>query len=925
MNKKLFGTLLLGSLLMGGTFVSCKDYDDDIDNLQKQIESHATAISQLQSAVASLSYVTNVAKNGDGIDVTFSNGTTTTIKTIKGENGQDGKDGSVVTIGENGNWAIDGEDTGVSAKGEAGKSPVIGEDGCWAVYNAETKEYESTGVLAAAAGTVAESSDGLAYEITLKNADGENVVVKVPAVAVITNVTAYSFNDESFDNGNLKDHAWVSKITSVKTFDVYYGIVAADVAFNGKTYKKGATISGLGSTICAETSPLQVDATAYQWELSDSKSGSIVEIANVQEFKTVNALTTRGATANPGFYKFSIKLKDGIGNKEIVGDSIKYTDWDGNATSSAKVYALKTKDYQGNIISSDYCYKIAPAKVKDITIYAIATTAVVNKAYDMFNNALYGIYTKVNHYDGTEKGGGSSAAYLIADCTFEFPQDQTAKKEALGASINGNTITAAKPGTITVKAKYLTIEGKKGETTFQVTFETAATTSSISDFNWSVQANNPNTTADETVVSNVVTGLDKYLSSANYVTVVSETVSNGVKEQKLDLTNESDISFKYNPALQDNPDPTGIDAALYKITDQNGYVSYEMRLKFDPSTVRPNPVVGTLKFNRMNDNYPEMTVSFKVNVTDAQRFDFKPKAAYFNGTEAIAYGIADGTNITSNIFDFFDIAGDDVKNIVIKEIVPQYTDVNGNAHDVAPWTGAKKDSEGNYTIGSVGSTAKTAGKFTVEKWNVNGTYSDPNGTYVVDPNKGNYGAYSDASRKFVIYYYPNGNTSVKAISYEFGVTIKSIIAEGTMKYVKPTITKDDGGNITNVTYADGETVEVVGADAPTIDLIKNFTCKDANNAEFHLVDGTDNWGSTVTTYPNKTATTLQNNYKTVLGTEVEDALKPYVTATVADGKIKFERVDNTVVIVNPVSGKVALTVTDNWGRTTKVEVPVTVK
>ena len=38
MNKKLFGTLLLGSLLLGGTFVSCKDYDDDIDNLQSQVD-----------------------------------------------------------------------------------------------------------------------------------------------------------------------------------------------------------------------------------------------------------------------------------------------------------------------------------------------------------------------------------------------------------------------------------------------------------------------------------------------------------------------------------------------------------------------------------------------------------------------------------------------------------------------------------------------------------------------------------------------------------------------------------------------------------------------------------------------------------------------------------------------------------------------
>ena len=39
MNKKFYGTLLLGTLLLGSTIVSCKDYDDDIDNLQSQVHS----------------------------------------------------------------------------------------------------------------------------------------------------------------------------------------------------------------------------------------------------------------------------------------------------------------------------------------------------------------------------------------------------------------------------------------------------------------------------------------------------------------------------------------------------------------------------------------------------------------------------------------------------------------------------------------------------------------------------------------------------------------------------------------------------------------------------------------------------------------------------------------------------------------------
>lgn len=58
MNKKLFGTLLMGSLLMGGTFVSCQDYDDDIKDLQAQID----GLKPLSQTVSSLESALNGVK-----------------------------------------------------------------------------------------------------------------------------------------------------------------------------------------------------------------------------------------------------------------------------------------------------------------------------------------------------------------------------------------------------------------------------------------------------------------------------------------------------------------------------------------------------------------------------------------------------------------------------------------------------------------------------------------------------------------------------------------------------------------------------------------------------------------------------------------------------------------------------------------------
>ncbi len=59
MNKKFLSAILFGALMVSstGTFVSCKDYDDDIDNLQRQIDKLATKedmeakLAQMQAAI----------------------------------------------------------------------------------------------------------------------------------------------------------------------------------------------------------------------------------------------------------------------------------------------------------------------------------------------------------------------------------------------------------------------------------------------------------------------------------------------------------------------------------------------------------------------------------------------------------------------------------------------------------------------------------------------------------------------------------------------------------------------------------------------------------------------------------------------------------------------------------------------------------
>ena len=69
MRKKYLSALLFGALFVAstGTFTSCKDYDDDINNLQTQIDDVKAAVAELQSKVDGGKSVTNIVKEGDGI------------------------------------------------------------------------------------------------------------------------------------------------------------------------------------------------------------------------------------------------------------------------------------------------------------------------------------------------------------------------------------------------------------------------------------------------------------------------------------------------------------------------------------------------------------------------------------------------------------------------------------------------------------------------------------------------------------------------------------------------------------------------------------------------------------------------------------------------------------------------------------------
>ena len=207
MNKKFLSAILFGALMVTstGTFVSCKDYDDDIENLQGQISANASAIAELKSLIQNGDYVTNVAVSGQNLVVTFKNAGPQNLALPE----CDDEVGSYVKV-EGGVLYIDGKATDIKVAEDAPvsefKPAVAIVDGEWAVLNAEG-EYDSTGILATS--TTAVQNADKSWTLTIKDAEGNAQEVKIPSAAsMITSIEVAPnvHNDDFLRDDNDPDY-----------------------------------------------------------------------------------------------------------------------------------------------------------------------------------------------------------------------------------------------------------------------------------------------------------------------------------------------------------------------------------------------------------------------------------------------------------------------------------------------------------------------------------------------------------------------------------------------------------------------------------------------------------------------------------------------------------------------------------------------
>lgn len=301
-----------------GTFVSCKDYDDDIDQINNKLSGVEATIADLQKKIGDGAYVKSITQAADGFTVTMSDGSSTTITGIKGDAGQDGKDGAEWTIVD-GYWACNGEKTDVKAVGTDGKDgqkEVEKRADGWYLWNGT--DYEKVTVDAPATAGVPY------YQIDPKD---ENYAIMYIYDATGKNEQAIRLPlNEGLVQLYVRNY--------ISALDINFAKAKSDIKWDGKKAapKKGEYI------ITQSFDSLMVQVNPTNYDLASIKELSLMTSQNVKvpvtlsapvAFKGILSEATSRAVSEGGLYKIAVTPD------AITEENVKLY---GNTNSYAKPY-----------------------------------------------------------------------------------------------------------------------------------------------------------------------------------------------------------------------------------------------------------------------------------------------------------------------------------------------------------------------------------------------------------------------------------------------------------------------------------------------------------------------------------------------------------------------------------------------------------
>ena len=402
MNKKFLSAILFGALMVTstGTFVSCKDYDDDIDEINGKIDKIETTLSELESKIGDkgVSSVTFDEKTGVLTVVDGTGSHTYTIKTTAPS-----VEKTVVTV--------DGKDLKVDGK-------VIGQLG----DTVEVKDNElyvngkATGIKVGKYAILENDADGM-YTITLPDANGEMKTIKLPkATSGMMNVTANeaTFTAKSIASSAPDGIAW-GKADKAITWKGAKGNIAKGQLLLGRYTEGEVTVVPSSYNLGAQTlklvasdgsaAPVTVTATANNDLIYDkgdraaSANGNWTVAITMDETVTADNIATAFATEVESQAK-NVKYALSVNGDLVTGyEFVIDTDEDPEATALAA-----TKIKVGGVNGTDDA-KTASGTALTISNFKLGTNEIIIEDKDESNADAHKVYDAYLEIGDIDKAG----------------------------------------------------------------------------------------------------------------------------------------------------------------------------------------------------------------------------------------------------------------------------------------------------------------------------------------------------------------------------------------------------------------------------------------------------------------------------------------------------------------------------------------
>jgi len=664
MNKKFLSAILFGALMVSstGTFVSCKDYDDDIDAINKELTDLKSKLSDLETKVnAGGAYVTKIESVDGGFKVSVSDGTSYNLTVASAAAGS-----KVVIDDKTGEISIDDKATGWFATTGEGEEAVdmtpYVEDGYWYLYDKTAKEFVKS-EYKAAGNAYAVVANGICT-LNIPDADGKMQTVQLPTTsAAITSVQFINVINGAVEaNPEYKLNYGIATVANAK-WDGPKGAIAKDQLLVGtieplilQVYPSSADLSNADIKLVGSdgtVAPVKVTATPFEGIITKAASANGLWNLNIEPDETVTDKTITDAfKAETNNYAYALQINGNI----LTGYASKVTLAD---KSSATALVAADVTYNAETLSS-----VKVPFGKTVTLEFDGT-----KAYDAYLTPesasaleLAGVTIdgKTMSFTSTEKAAGKTVQFMVNFVNFKGATgtsfEVTVKFE--GATVDPEAPVAAVKYTATDGVKPIIID--LGTTFTSLSAQTATALAAVTP-TWNVISIDGKAVA----TTDQSTANGKFAFTMAQVKYYSDLNADGTPKTEVTPINNADNLKKVKYAVFANAD--------YQATAAPG--AYVLNMKFaDASGNELKKVVApvTISVPTFTDLFSKVTSVWNADKTVLN---------------ALLVGSADATvakqYVMTNAFKAVENSGADWDNLTF---VPKQMTINSVATDVATYT-----------------------------------------------------------------------------------------------------------------------------------------------------------------------------------------------------------------------------------------------